>query len=174
MFGIYLQSFDVAETFDLIKGPQIFDYKHLKLQYKAGKIAKFVKTSLIPCTREHWKNMPTILSQFEQLQVDKWLCPILNSGISVQAFMSSQNFKLAIIDILPCVNTTENGNKCAPQTIIDATMAKYKNFYLRTVFSNPVINPNEVDYLKYYLQQRNSIIISQNSGVAIEIEFSDY
>ena len=51
----------------------------------------------------------------------------------------------------PCVNTTENGNKCAPQTIIDATMAKYKNFYLRTVFSNPVINPNEVDYLKYYL-----------------------
>jgi len=47
-----------------------------------------------------------------------------------------------LIDFMPCVNTTANGNKCAPQSKINEIMVKYKNFYLRTAFINPVINPN--------------------------------
>jgi len=52
-----------------------------------------------------------------------------------------------------CKNTTFNGNKCAPQSVIDAAFNQHINFYLTASFVNPVINPNQKEgHIEYYLE----------------------
>ncbi len=61
-----------------------------------------------------------------------------------------------------------------PQTAIDELMRNKTNFYLSLQYINPVINPNEPDYMSYYLEGNDYVIFSATQGSEAWFFFSDY
>jgi hypothetical protein len=53
-------------------------------------------------------------------------------------------------------------------------LASSSNFKFNFFFTNPVINPNEKDYLNYYLEEQAASLFSKNLGGQNTIFFSDY
>jgi len=79
MFGIFIHTIDASITYDLLNGPQIFDFTTLNLQLRNGNLGNLNPFSLEMCTKEHWKIIPSLVEKFDNLQMNKWLCPKLNS-----------------------------------------------------------------------------------------------
>ena len=76
------------------------------------------------------------------------------------------------IAVHPCRN--ETGVTCASQAKIDQLFQQYSNFYLTYNYINPVINPNSVQFMDYYLEGNDYIIFSDKIGAEAWVYFSDY
>lgn len=53
-------------------------------------------------------------------------------------------------------------------------MANSTNFVFSIFFTNPVINPNQKDYIDYYLEDNGYAIFSRDIGAQIKIFLADY
>ena len=106
---------------------------------------------MVPCTRQHWAMMPDLIEQFEAKNVNKWMCPPLNTPVILEGHPTSKTYKVLSLKVESCKNSSLNNNKCATKEIIDATFLNYTNFFLKVNVVNPVINPNQPEHIKYYL-----------------------
>ena len=155
MFGLSVEAMDPSlGKIDLTTGPQIFKVSASMLLYSNGTKKKSVNFPLVPCTKQHWGLVPSFSQYFDAFGVKKWLCPALNSEFQLIGSQSSCQYKMTSVKLSICKNST-NYNNCAPQTVIDDTLNQYPNFYFRIKFTNPVINPNQPDYIQYYVEDLN-------------------
>lgn len=82
MFGVYIQSMEKdLKIFDLTNGPQVFNLDSIQLEYENGVAKKFTRLSMVTCTKEHWQMMPEMIDNFEAKNINKWMCPPLNTPI---------------------------------------------------------------------------------------------
>ena len=63
---------------------------------------------------------------------------------------------------------------CAPQADIDQYFIDNGIQFFTIYFLNPLINPDSADYLKYYLEDRNYITFTANSGEDSRLFVNDY
>lgn len=53
-------------------------------------------------------------------------------------------------------------------------MLNATNFSANIFFTNPVINPNQKDYIDYYLEEDAYAIFSKDTAAQMKIYFADY
>jgi hypothetical protein len=90
------------------------------------------------------------------------------TGTHLTDLMSLLRFKIS-----PCSNLTDPSRPCAPQSDIDNMFSLKKNFNLMVHYTNPVINPNQPDYISYKMVC-DYFIFSKDFSVKAEFFFSDY
>ena len=113
--------------------------------------------------------IPNLIDKFDKLKVKNWVCPSLKALSWLKGFQSSGNYRTISVSVKSCVNSSTNGNRCANQSDIDATLQTFTSFQLKFNFVNSVINPNEPNYLKYYLEDRNFALFSKRSGTEMNL-----
>ena len=150
---------------DLNKGAQIFDVVLKQVLVENGILTYRKQLELEPCTRQHWQMDPVTISKDDEMGIDSWQCLKLNGGVNFTGMYGSSVYQHLQYQIYPCKNTTQNKNKCAPQSYIDEMFYNYTNFYFTVSFMNANINPNQPSYIEYSLNNENYFIISKEIGV---------
>jgi hypothetical protein len=107
--------------------------------------------------------MPDFAEHFDSFGISNWLCLPLNVPISLRGSYTSPIYDVVQINVFPCQNDTQNGT-CASQEEISNLFDTYGNFYLTINYVNPVINPNEQDYISYYIEGNDYVIFSETIG----------
>lgn len=95
--------------------------------------------------------IPELLKNKHLLLYETWLCPELGSKYLLEGTFVSNFYNQIRISISKCTNESNPDRPCFPQNEIDDLMNKHGNFYFSVNYINTVVNPNEVDYLSYYL-----------------------
>lgn len=80
---------------------------------------------------------------------------------------------MVAIQASPCDNYT-SGGRCAPQADIDSLFTIHKNFYLNFNYINTVINPDQQNFMSYYVETTDYVIFSSTIGSESYLYFSDY
>jgi hypothetical protein len=104
--------------------------------------------------------MPEFVEHFDVFAISSWLCVPLNMPIPIQGSYMSPISYLYQINVFPCKNQTSN-DTCASQEEISNLFTAYGNFYMTVNYINPVINPNEQEYISYYIQGNDYVIFSE-------------
>jgi hypothetical protein len=111
-----------------------------------------IQYALEPCTPDHWKGYPLILEKFDSLHMDYWLCPPRDIDYEIKGKYSSAVSKTMDISVNKCTNNSYSTLPCANDSQINQFFADYDNKVFFTIyFINPRINPEEAEYLTYYM-----------------------
>ena len=105
--------------------------------------------------------------------MNKWACLPLNQTIPLLGTPNSRNNSFLGLGIYPCNNATNN-NSCAPQKEIDRIFSQYGNFIVNMNYINPVINPNQPNFISHYVDGNDYILFSKDTGSQLWLRFSDY
>lgn len=81
--------FDVQFSRKAISGQLILDYSLLELE---------------PCTREHWKSMPSLLQKFDTLNMNGWMCPPIGQTYDIYGKYSSTVYSIFELTVSSCKN----------------------------------------------------------------------
>lgn len=169
MFSISIQSIDLSFLANLSDSKQYFDVQMNILYLEAGS-GSVATVELQQCTQEHWSMVPEFASHFDGFGGSSWLCLPLGAELPIQgSYTSSVNYEV-LIEVFPCANKTT----CATQLEIRELFQTHGNFYLSLNYVNPVINPNSVNFMDYYLEGNDYIIFSDTVGSQAWVYFSDY
>ncbi len=106
--------------------------------------------------------------------MDYWLCPPKDTKFNLEGFMNSDYSSSAALQITACNNYTNINNVCASPEQIEELMLNSTNFSVNIFFTNPVINPNQKEYIDYYLEDNAYAIFSKNIAAQMKIFLADY
>ena len=119
--------------------------------------------------------MPEVTESFDKLKVGNWLCPKKGYEVILKGKYASNESKQISIKIYPCKNTSFPLDSCAsPGEITDYFLKKGDQMYFTFYFINVVINPNQANYVKYYLEDQSFIIFGSQIGTETYLYLSDY
>lgn len=107
---------------------------------------------LVQCTKEHWAKFPSVLKNFDKLQMPYWMCPPIGASYDLFGKYSADHYQIVGLEVYPCNNATDPSRPCESQSAVDALFAaNYNSFYFTFYFINSVVNPDSTDYIDYYL-----------------------
>ena len=114
MFAIKMSTM-TFKTIDLTSPQRYFDFQLNSVAMNNGKIAGFASYPFEPCTKEHWKAFPSISTDFDELEMSKWICPPLDKKFGLSGGWTSRSSESLSIKVVACSNTTNTFNSCYPQ-----------------------------------------------------------
>lgn len=88
MFGMKLMDLN-QQIFNLNDEKRYFDIYLTKVYFKSGIVSNYLNIPLEQCTKEHWSDFPNILSDYDSLLMDYWLCPPKDTVIDLQGMYIS-------------------------------------------------------------------------------------
>ena len=69
------------------------------------------------------------------------------------------------IDISACNNSLNTSRPCVNESLLDSRISTVGGqIFAHMMFINPLINPGNVDYLDYYINDINMIMFSKANG----------
>lgn len=83
--------------------------------------------------------------------MNTWLCLPVNKTYTVSGNYISEIQKSLDIIVSKCNNGTDPSRPCATPQEIDWFLGNDSQLYWTPYFMNPLINPQNKDYLTYYL-----------------------
>ena len=101
---------------------------------------------------------------FSKMKLGNLVCIPINSTFSLKGKFTRNNLRSMELSIRRCDNTTNSTTICADDTAVDNFFTSDGTVYVNLVFANPLINPGNIDYLDYYLEDRNFFTFSQTQG----------
>jgi hypothetical protein len=104
------------------------------------------------------------------------LCPVLGQAILLQGKYTSDMFQYAQIIISECTaNSTDfPGTTCKTSAEVTTFLNSFGQFTFNFYYVNPLLNPGQKDYLRYYLEDRNYFPFNTQTGVLANLFFSDW
>ena len=119
---------------------------------------------LEPCTKQHWGGLPEIDVLYDRVAMSTWLCLPLNKTYAVAGNYISEIQKSLDITVSKCNNATDPSRPCATPAEIEAFLRSDSQFYWTPYFMNPLINPQNDNYLTYYLEDKWYVMSGYNYG----------
>jgi hypothetical protein len=83
-----------------------------------------------------------------------FLCPNKNLTVELEGKYTSDSFKLLVLKVGKCNNSTDPSRPCVDDSLINTTATYNLNFY----FMNPFVNSGALDPVSYYLEDRNYFV----------------
>ena len=83
-------------------------------------------------------------------------------------------FQYLEIRIAKCTTAFDPTRPCIGDTVINQIFALQNELYAGLMYVNPLINPGTVDYLDFYLEERNFISFGQTIGSHLTSYIEDY
>jgi len=152
-----------------------FDVTFTEYTENYGVITNSTNIPLETCTKEYFKDYPEIANNFDRLQSGYWLCPSMNTTLSMIGKYSSETYKENYLQVSACQNSTDPARPCASAEEIQNYFAQNQDFFYFTVyFSNTQINPDSKDYLHMYIEDKTYSMFGDNIGSQSYLYFSDY
>ena len=106
-----------------------------------------------------------MLQTFDRMNFSTMLCPPIGLSIPIQGKFTSKVFKYAEIRITQC---DPNSSK------ICQAPSSNRTYFFNLYMLNTLINPQEAEYLTYYLEDRNYVQFTTAFTSLINIFVSDY
>lgn len=103
-----------------------------------------------------------------------WLCIPLNVNLTVSGKYSSDIQRSIDITVSKCTNKTNDTRPCASEEDIEAFLSANNQLFITPFFTNPLINPQNADYLSSYLEDKYYVMIGPNYGAEMYIYNADY
>ena len=119
-------------------------------------IYSLINSTNIPlekCTPEHLAFNNELKNYYNRLGLNRCLCPPLNFTYSVGGKVISPVFSQLQITIKKC-NTSKHSN-CASKPLLDFYESIYGYFSIIVPTISTLINTDDVDYLKLFMEDRN-------------------
>lgn len=99
-----------------------------------------------------------------------WLCPEIGSELLLQGRYSSRSYNQLSITLYPCSNDTDVNRPCAPIEELQNFFVEQGQWNYFTFYSiNTIINADQPEYLKYYLEDRSYIVFSDKLGAEYDM-----
>ena len=128
-----------------------------------------VEYQLQPCTKDHWRELANIESIFQKVQMNTWLCMPLDIAPIIKGKYYSDVQSTLDVVVQTCKNETDPSRPCASPQQISAFMAQNSPFYFTPFFYNPLINPQNQNYLNIYLEDKYYIMFGPDAGMEMYI-----
>jgi hypothetical protein len=161
-----------AQNYSFYNDPTYFSvsgsYFIKKNIIKEGKISEYLESGSVEVkTCSTYYNDSDIIEKNIKFPLDMFYC-VKPSNLTLNGFFGSDNYSLLKISVDKCVNTTQNGNKCKPQEVIDNmiqggfisidqtdALVDQKNYAepIKRVFANSynLLNANSSLYFSYHI-----------------------
>lgn len=168
MFGISVTGINLSAPV------RYFDVQANLISYSGPSVSQ-TNFPMVQCTKEHLQALPELYNNFDSFYMNTWLCPPLGSSYELFGKISDPRNQVIGFTVLPCNNATDPSRTCQSQAAVDALFAANANsLYFTYYFINSVINADSVDYIDYYLEDKNYAVFGANIAVDASIEISDY
>lgn len=127
-----------------------------------------------PCIKDHWRSIPNGSEIYDKVGMQTWLCmPLDIAPVLKGKYYSDLQTTLDVI-IKKCNNQTDLSRPCASQEEIDSFLMQNGPIYFTPFFINPLINPQNKDYLKFYLQDKYYTMFGIDYGMEMYIYNAAY
>ena len=137
---------------DLTSGLRYFDIQASNtVKRRSKKTNDTILIQLEPCTRNHWTGVEGMDSLYDRIGVAKWLCLPVNQTYTVSGSKITSIQRSLRITVSRCNNATESSRPCATPAQIDAFLRNNSQLYWLPFFMNPLLNPENANYLSYYV-----------------------
>ena len=94
-----------------------------------------------------------------------WLCPEIGLNLLLQGRYSSKDYYQLQINLFRCSNDTDPNRPCGTTQKLQDFMAEQGQWNYFTYYTiNSVVNADQPEYLKYYLEDRTFIVFSDKMG----------
>lgn len=67
---------------------------------------------MVACTDEHWSMYPDFVKNKDKIGYNTWICPQINSTLSVKGNYFSEEYRNINIRVLQCSNASDPSRPC--------------------------------------------------------------
>jgi hypothetical protein len=156
IIGVGISGLNLSSTqryFDITMFTQVFSY---------GKLINKIYHDLQPCQYDQWAHINELGgSSFNSAGLNGFLCPSSNVTVELEGKYTSESFKLMVINIGKCNNSTDPQRPCVDDSVIRQKTTYTVNYY----FMNPFVNSGTLEPVNYYLEDRNYFVFNTQSTV---------